>query len=212
MLMALCLTTSLLLAGQTSTQTPQPVQSSGATCIVKAKLGRSLSRQALDRIPRERRSGFPSGKDFMRMAACGQTRAHRPQSGCRSVVPDGNFCGDAAFLKSGRAGRKRAVDRQCADGQTVALPGDQGGGNPLHEIVVTGGNSGCQPLLAAVVRRAPRPRASRPGPRRWRRNSSAPPIRRGCRTSFGLRLDVFDRLFARQEFARGRRSRFAGRC
>ncbi len=31
MLMALCLTISLLLAGHTSTHTPQPVQSSGAT-------------------------------------------------------------------------------------------------------------------------------------------------------------------------------------
>src|SRR5665811_2315629 len=34
-LMDLCLTSDLLLAGQTSTQTPQPVQSSGATWIVR---------------------------------------------------------------------------------------------------------------------------------------------------------------------------------
>ena len=32
MLMALCLATDLLRVGQVSTQMPQPVQSSGATC------------------------------------------------------------------------------------------------------------------------------------------------------------------------------------
>jgi hypothetical protein len=34
MLMARCRTSLLLLAGQTSTQSPQPVQSSGETCSV----------------------------------------------------------------------------------------------------------------------------------------------------------------------------------
>jgi hypothetical protein len=42
MLMALCLATSLLTAGQTSTQMPQPVQSSGATWTVIRWPGSSL--------------------------------------------------------------------------------------------------------------------------------------------------------------------------
>ena len=42
MLMALCLATSLLTAGQTSTQMPQPVQSSGATWTVSRWPGSSL--------------------------------------------------------------------------------------------------------------------------------------------------------------------------
>ena len=66
-------------------------------------------------------------------------------------IPDGDFRGDAAFLIFGSAGQKRAVDWHCADGQIVAAPGDQGGGNAIHKIIVTGGNSGCQPLLAVGV-------------------------------------------------------------
>ena len=48
MLMALCLTASLLLAGQMSTHTPQPVQSSGATWIVIRCPGRSLPLTGFD--------------------------------------------------------------------------------------------------------------------------------------------------------------------
>ena len=54
MLIALCLTTSLLLAGQTSTHTPQPVQSSGATWIVISMPGELLA-LVVDRLERRRR-------------------------------------------------------------------------------------------------------------------------------------------------------------
>ena len=56
MLMALWRTSVLDLAGHTSTHTPQPVQSSGATWIVSAWPDTSLDRNALVRKP----SGAPA--------------------------------------------------------------------------------------------------------------------------------------------------------
>ncbi len=47
MLMDLCPTSVLLLAGQTSTHTPQPVQSSGATWMVSRWAGRSRDLNSL---------------------------------------------------------------------------------------------------------------------------------------------------------------------
>ena len=78
MLMALCLATSLLTAGQTSTQMPQPVQSSGATWTVSRWPGSSLPLHGSDWNV----AGAPSRADasytLVRMVACGQTRAQRP--------------------------------------------------------------------------------------------------------------------------------------
>ena len=51
MLMALWPTSVLLFAGQTSTQTPQPVQSSGATWIVIRWPTRSRDLNSLDGKP-----------------------------------------------------------------------------------------------------------------------------------------------------------------
>ena len=70
----------LALAGHTSTHTPQPVQSSGATWIVSRYPWISLERKGLDLNV----SGAPSralgSYTFMRMVAWGQTMAHLPQS------------------------------------------------------------------------------------------------------------------------------------
>ena len=49
--MALCFASSLLRAGQTSTHTPQPVQSSGATWMLSARPGSSRERKGLLRKP-----------------------------------------------------------------------------------------------------------------------------------------------------------------
>ena len=80
MLIALCFTSDFDFAGQTSTHTPQPVQSSGATWIVIAIPDTSLDRKALDLNP----SGAPASSvgsyTFIRIVACGHTAAHRPQS------------------------------------------------------------------------------------------------------------------------------------
>ena len=80
MLMALWLVSVLLLAGQTSTQTPQPVQSSGATWIVSRWSGRSRERNSLWRNPAGAASTAAVGNTFIRIVACGQTIAHLPQS------------------------------------------------------------------------------------------------------------------------------------
>ena len=78
--MDLCLISVLLLAGHTSTQTPQPVQSSGATWIVRRWSSRSRDLNSLDWKPAGAPSMAAAGKTFIRIAACGQTIAHLPQS------------------------------------------------------------------------------------------------------------------------------------
>ena len=80
MLIALWLVSVLLLAGQTSTQTPQPVQSSGATWIVSRWSSRSLERNSLWRKSAGADSTAADGKTFILIVACGQTIAHLPQS------------------------------------------------------------------------------------------------------------------------------------
>ena len=54
MLMALCLASLLLLAGQTATHSAQPVQSSGATCSVyfKSLNSRHLRHRGLEAVGR----------------------------------------------------------------------------------------------------------------------------------------------------------------
>ena len=78
MLIALCERSSRLCAGHTSTHTPQPVQSSGATRIVISLSSYSLP----DHSTLSNSFGAPSrsegSKAFMRIAACGQTNAQRP--------------------------------------------------------------------------------------------------------------------------------------
>src|SRR5579872_7427282 len=78
MLMAFSRTSLLFFTGQTSTQTPHPVQSSGATWMVYFMPAHSLSRAAQDlKVP-----GAPSSSllsyTLIRMTACGQTIAHLP--------------------------------------------------------------------------------------------------------------------------------------
>src|SRR3990172_5751375 len=80
MLIDLCLTSSLLRAGQMSTQTEHPVQSSGATWTISLLSGKSLP--LVSAVSTQ--SGAPSttaGSTYLiRMAAWGHTSAHRPQS------------------------------------------------------------------------------------------------------------------------------------
>ena len=80
MLMALWLESVLLLAGHTSTHTPQPVQSSGATWIVSRWSASSRDRNSLCRKSTGAVSTDAVGKTFIRIVACGQTIAHLPQS------------------------------------------------------------------------------------------------------------------------------------
>src|SRR5579885_2978463 len=78
MLMARCLTSLLLLAGQTCTHRVQPVQSSGATCSVYFMILKSFHRAAVDL----KAAGAPSrccgSYTFARMTECGHTSTHLP--------------------------------------------------------------------------------------------------------------------------------------
>ena len=80
MSMALWLESVLLFAGQTSTQTPQPVQSSGATWMVSRWSSRSRDLNSLCRKSAGAPSTAADGNTFIRMVAWGQTMAHLPQS------------------------------------------------------------------------------------------------------------------------------------
>src|SRR6266511_4280663 len=80
MSMALCLASSLLRAGHTSTHTPHPVQSSGATWMVSASPGCSREEKSLDWNPCGAPSSAEGSNTFIWMAVCGHTRAHLPQS------------------------------------------------------------------------------------------------------------------------------------
>ena len=76
----MCFTCSLLWAGQTSTQMPQPVQSSGATWIVMRIPGCSRDFHSLSLNPSGASSNADGSKTFIRIAAWGQTSAHLAQS------------------------------------------------------------------------------------------------------------------------------------
>ncbi len=80
MSIALCLTTSFDFAGQTSTHTPHPVQSSGTTWIVIHLPGFSRSRHSLCWNVAGAWSAAIGSYTFMRIAVCGQTSAHLAQS------------------------------------------------------------------------------------------------------------------------------------
>ena len=137
MLMALCLTIVLLRVGHTSTQMPQPVQSSGATCrlydqavertAVLARPGHGLEarRRALHLLGRED------------VHADRRVRAHqRADRALRAdgLVPDRDLVGDAALLPLRGAGREGAVDRQRRHRQQVALAVEHHRGHALHEV------------------------------------------------------------------------------
>ncbi len=79
MLMAFNRVAVLFFAGQTSTQMPQPVQSSGATWIVYCSPSNSRSRAAHGLERRRRALERVLGSyTLMRMTPCGQTIAHLP--------------------------------------------------------------------------------------------------------------------------------------
>src|SRR5487761_2424578 len=79
MLIALSLASDLLRAGQTSTHTPQPVQSSGAIWMVYFWPFHSGRRAASDRKVSGPPMARPAGAyTLLRMVACGQTKTHLP--------------------------------------------------------------------------------------------------------------------------------------
>src|SRR5688572_28165209 len=80
MLRDLWRTSVLDLAGHTSTHTPQPVQSSGATWIVIRAPLMSFERKSFDLNVAGAPASAAGSKTFIRIAAWGHTMAHLPQS------------------------------------------------------------------------------------------------------------------------------------
>src|ERR1044071_5470822 len=76
MLMALRRAWLLSLAGQTSTQIPQPVQSSAAHCSVYWRPLRSTDLNGSETNVAGAPSRCEASYTFARMAACGQARTH----------------------------------------------------------------------------------------------------------------------------------------
>ena len=150
MLIALWPTSVLLLAGHTSTHTPQPVQSSGATWIVSRWPARSCERNALGRKSAGAASTAAVGKTFIRIVACGQTMAHLPQSMQMSgsqigiswaiarfsycAVPVGNVPSTGSALTGSRSPSpaiSRAVTRCDEVGRVVRDGGVVAGGSSV---------------------------------------------------------------------------------
>src|SRR5215472_11935085 len=76
--MARCFTSLLLLAGQTSTHSVQPVQSSGATCRLYLRSFISFQRAAVDLNFAGAPSRYFASYTLARMTAFGQTSTHLP--------------------------------------------------------------------------------------------------------------------------------------
>ena len=134
MLMALWLESVLLLAGQTSTHTPHPVQSSGATWIVRRWSGRSRDRNSLCR-----KSAGAASSDGRREDLHPDRRVRADHRALAAVdadgrIPDRDHLGDRPLLVRRGAGRERAVDRQRAHRQQVAVAGHQSRRDPGHEV------------------------------------------------------------------------------
>ena len=134
MSMALCFGLVRSFAGQTLTQRLQPVQSSGATWIVKSSPLYSLPLYAVD----------------LKVGGASAERAlvvHlRPDRGVRAHeralvaldadlrIPDGDLEREVPLLPFRRPDRPRAVDREGAHGKQVALAGQHHRGHLLHEV------------------------------------------------------------------------------
>src|SRR3974390_1174751 len=78
MLMARCLASLLLLAGHTATHSPQPVQSSGATCSVYFRSVNSFHFGGAVWKPSGAWLTAFASYTLARMTACGQTSTHLP--------------------------------------------------------------------------------------------------------------------------------------
>ena len=123
MLIALCFTSDFDFAGQTSTHTPQPVQSSGATWIVIAIPDTSLDRNAFDLKP----SGAPASSvgsyTFIRIDRV-RTHGRTPAAVDADVrIEDRDLLRDRTLLVLRRARREDAVDGERRDRQQVAVAG-----------------------------------------------------------------------------------------
>ena len=197
MLIALCFTSDFDFAGQTSTHTPQPVQSSGATWIVIAIPDTSFDRNALDLNP----SGAPASSvgsyTFIRIVVCGHTAAHRPQSMQMSGSKIGISWAIERFSYLAVPVGKTPSTGKRRHGQQVTVAGEQLRGDPLHELgrpVGDGARAGQSLSRSREPRRDEGRRATRRSRRSFARRSRAA----RCVRLLERRLDVADRLLGGQ--------------
>jgi len=127
----LCLTSVLDRAGQTSTQMPQPVQSSGATWTISRWSFSARSLYFLCWKLSGASANASSGASLIRIAVCGQVIAHLPQS----MHSDGSQIGSSTAIA-------RFSHFDVPVGQVPST------GNAL-----TGSRSPCPRIIAAVTRR-----------------------------------------------------------
>ena len=120
MLMAFNRASDLLRAGQTSTQIPQPVQSSTATCSVYFNPFHSGNRASADLNDEGAPWRTAASYTLLRMTACGQTITHLPHWIQTCWIPDRHFAREISLLELRRAGRIRAVVRQRAHRDAIA--------------------------------------------------------------------------------------------
>ena len=134
MLIAFRRVSCLFLTGQMSTQTPHPVQSSGATWMVYFMPAHSLSRASQDLNV--------AGRAFQFLAVVHLDADHgvRADHGALAAldadlrVPCGNLERQVALLPLGRAGREGSIAGERADGKFVALAGVDGAEDVVLEL------------------------------------------------------------------------------
>ena len=120
MLIAFSRVSCLFLTGQTSTQMPQPVQSSGATWMLYFRVAHSLSRASVDL----KVAGAPSAmRRVEHLDADHRVRANHGALAALDAdlgIPHRNLQRDVALLPLGGSGGEGAVGRERADRQLVA--------------------------------------------------------------------------------------------
>jgi len=171
MSIALCLTSLLLRAGQTSTQIPQPVQSSGATWIVISRPWCSRSFHSFVLNPTGPPSAAAGSNTFIRIAAWGQTKAHFAQSmqiaGSHTGISRAMLrfshravsVGKVPSTGSALTGRRSpspaimaAVTRWTKSGASAGTAGSIGGPSPTSAGIITSASAAIAPSTAAKFR------------------------------------------------------------
>ena len=183
MLMALCLASLLSLAGQTSTQRAQPVQSSGATWSVYLSLPKSFHLCSADL----KRLGAAASRSLgVDLGADGGVRADQHALVALDAErprPRREFPGRCCASPTARCRWEGAVDGKAADRQIVAVAGDHGRQTFCTKSGAWAGTGGGSSTLAGGLGRNLDSIEIGQGADRPPRSSSAPRLRPSCRRS-----------------------------
>ena len=134
MLIAFSRASDLLRAGQTSTQMPQPVQSSTAICSVYCSPFHSGSRASRVLKVAWRTFEHRSLVNFAANDGMWTNQHAFAALDAHFRFPNRHFAREIALLELSRAGRKSAIVRQCADRDTIAAAGHDFAEDLAHEF------------------------------------------------------------------------------